>query len=104
MKISDLKLKTLSDLKGIAKELEIKRIDSFRKDDLIFRIISEIAAWQNEGKTLPESLHLEEGDNDINAESEKESSSDAVNASVEEKKQETTNNEKKKEEIKNSNT
>jgi transcription termination factor Rho len=96
MKISDLKLKTLSDLKGIAKELEIKRIDSFRKDDLIFRIISEIAAWQNEGKTLPESLHLEEGGNDINAESEKESSSDAVSASVEEKKQETTNISEKK--------
>ncbi|MCQ2210179.1 MAG: transcription termination factor Rho [Paludibacteraceae bacterium] len=60
MKISDLKTKTLSELKGIAKELEIKRPDSFRKDDLIFRIVNEIAAWQNEGKELPATLNFEE--------------------------------------------
>ncbi len=59
MKISDLKNKTLIELKGIAKELEIKRPDAFRKDDLVFRIINEIAAWQNEGKPLPEALSLE---------------------------------------------
>lgn len=65
MKISDLKKKTLTELKGIAKDLEIKRPDSFRKDDLIFRIINEIAAWQNEGKTLPENLNFEAEDDGV---------------------------------------
>lgn len=65
MKISDLKTKTLAELKGIAKELEIKRPDSFRKDDLIFRIINEIAAWQNEGKPLPANLNFEGEDDSV---------------------------------------
>lgn len=65
MKISDLKTKTLAELKGIAKELEIKRPDSFRKDDLIFRIINEIAAWQNEGKPLPTNLNFEGEDDPV---------------------------------------
>jgi transcription termination factor Rho len=47
MDVIELKGKNLIELKTIAKELGIKRVDSFRKEDLIARIAEEMAAQQN---------------------------------------------------------
>ena len=47
MDVIELKGKNLIELKTIAKELGIKRVDSFRKEDLIARITEEMAAQQN---------------------------------------------------------
>lgn len=54
MKISDLKSKNLSELRKIAKELEVKRTDSYRKDDLISVIIGIVSSRYNQGLPLPE--------------------------------------------------
>ncbi len=56
MKISDLKLKNLGELKQLAKELDIRRPDSFRKDDLIFTIVGIIASRQRKNEPLPDSF------------------------------------------------
>lgn len=54
MKISDLKSKNLSELKKIAKELDVKRTDSYRKDDLISVIVGIVSSRHNQGLPLPD--------------------------------------------------
>ncbi len=49
MNVIELKGKNLPELRTIAKSLGIKRVESFRKDELIGAIIDELAAQQNEG-------------------------------------------------------
>ena len=41
--ILELNKKLLAELKDVAKELDIKRIDSFKKQDLIYKILDEQA-------------------------------------------------------------
>ncbi len=48
--ILELNKKLLADLKDIAKELKIKRIDSFKKQDLIYKILDEQAIAASEKK------------------------------------------------------
>ena len=47
MNVIELKGKNLMELKTIAKELGIKRVDSFRKEELISKIVDVMAAQQN---------------------------------------------------------
>lgn len=49
MNVIELKGKNLPELRAIAKSLGIKRVESFRKDELIGAIVDELAAQQNEG-------------------------------------------------------
>ncbi len=48
--ILELNKKLLAELKDIAKELNIKRIDSFKKQDLIYKILDEQAIVASEKK------------------------------------------------------
>ncbi len=48
--ILELNKKLLADLKEIAKELNIKRVDSFKKQDLIYKILDEQAIIASEKK------------------------------------------------------
>ncbi len=48
--ILELNKKLLADLKDIAKELNIKRVDSFKKQDLIYKILDEQAIVASEKK------------------------------------------------------
>ena len=48
--ILELNKKLLAELKDIAKELKIKRIDSFKKQDLIYKILDEQAIAASEKK------------------------------------------------------
>ena len=48
--ILELNKKLLADLKEIAKELDIKRVDSFKKQDLIYKILDEQAIAASEKK------------------------------------------------------
>ncbi|WP_075591533.1 transcription termination factor Rho [Labilibacter marinus] len=48
--ILELNKKLLADLKDVAKELKIKRVDSFKKQDLIYKILDEQAIVASEKK------------------------------------------------------
>lgn len=54
MKISELKTKNLAELRQLAKELDIKRPDSYRKDDLISTIVGVVSSMINQGMPLPD--------------------------------------------------
>ena len=41
--ILELNKKLLSELKGIARELDIKKVDSYKKQDLIYKILDQQA-------------------------------------------------------------
>ncbi len=56
MKISELKTKNLSELRQLAKELDIKRPDSYRKDDLISTIVGVVSSMINQGLPLPDAF------------------------------------------------
>ena len=49
--ILELNKKLLSELREIAKELKIKRIESFRKQDLIYKILDTQAVVASESKS-----------------------------------------------------
>jgi len=49
--IIELSRKLLPDLKDIAKELDIKKIESFKKQDLIYKILDTQAILASEKKT-----------------------------------------------------
>jgi transcription termination factor Rho len=49
--IIELSRKLLPDLKEIAKELDIKKIESFKKQDLIYKILDTQAIIASEKKT-----------------------------------------------------
>lgn len=51
--IIELSRKLLPDLKEIAKELKIKKVDSYKKQDLIYKILDTQAILASEKKTLP---------------------------------------------------
>lgn len=51
MDVIELKGKNLMELRSIAKNLGIKRVESFRKEDLIFKIVDMMAAQQNGEQT-----------------------------------------------------
>lgn len=54
--ISELEKKLLSELREIGKELKIKRVESFKKQDLIYKILDQQAVQEAEKKTQqPES-------------------------------------------------
>lgn len=62
MDVIELKGKNLMELRSIAKGLGIKRVESFRKEDLIFKIVDMMAAQQNgeqSESTDPTSAKLE---------------------------------------------
>ena len=48
--IIELNKKLLSDLREIAKELNVKRVESFRKQDLIYKILDTQAVVVSEAK------------------------------------------------------
>ena len=54
--IIELSRKLLPDLKEIAKELDIKKIESFKKQDLIYKILDTQAILASE-KTMPGSMN-----------------------------------------------
>ncbi len=54
--ILELNKKLLAELKDIAKELKIKRIDSFKKQDLIYKILDEQAIAASEKKKTDKTL------------------------------------------------
>lgn len=62
MKISDLKSKTLAELKMLAKELDIRRTDSYRKEELVYTIVGVVAARKNKGQPLPSVFEEVEND------------------------------------------
>ena len=49
--ILELNKKLLPELKEIAKELKVKRVESFRKQDLVYKILDTQAIVASESKT-----------------------------------------------------
>lgn len=53
------------ELRSIAKGLGVKRVESYRKDELIFKIVDVMAAQQNGEYSEPENDTLEAGSNNV---------------------------------------
>ncbi len=55
--ILELNKKLLADLREIAKELKIKRVESYKKQDLIYQILDQQAIFAAESKTKKKEAH-----------------------------------------------
>ena len=69
--ILELSKKLLPELRDIAKELKIKRAESLKKQDLIYRILDQQATAAN-GAAVPTPVQPEEGNGETNPESDNE--------------------------------
>ena len=85
--IIELSRKLLPDLKEIAKELDIKKIESFKKQDLIYKILDTQAILASEKKTDDKKL---KSPRDINPKREESSVFKLFSRKKEEKPAETT--------------
>ncbi len=56
--ILELNKKLLPELRDIAKELNIKRVDSFKKQELIYKILDQQAIAASEAKTSRKDSHF----------------------------------------------
>jgi transcription termination factor Rho len=58
--IVELNKKLLPELRDIAKELNVKRVESFKKQDLVYKILDQQAILASEAKAARKEIPLRE--------------------------------------------